>query len=686
MTPAALICCLVLAVFASTALGQTEDARLSQPRDKDHPADFAPRFADRAAWEARAQFLRHQVMVAQGLWPMPEKTPLNPTIHGRIERDAFTIEKVFFASMPGHYVSGNLYRPRNRASKLPAVLCPYGHWPEGRFVWKDDAAVQKELKSGAETDPLAARTPLQATCAMLARMGCVVFQYDMVGYCDSKAIAHREGFLDAQAILRAQSFMGLQAWNSVRAMDFVIGLPDVDPTRVAITGSSSGATQAMVLNAVDARAAAAVPIVMVSMNMQGGCVCENAPLYRVGTNNVELASLFAPKPQAMAAANDWTNGFVTHGLPEMRAIWRLMGAEGEVTGSHFDFGHNHNLHSREFAHNFLNAKLKLGWPSPVKEQPFEPVEPKGLSVYDEAHPAPPDACDAPTLRRAMTLASDAQLEKLAAQDPVEHQRMLRIALQAMVVDAMPAAGDVQVVQGGNPVSSGGVWNGVIARVNSDERVPCRAVIPAGWNGTVIVLAHPHGRAAIGAGGVDEGIVKQAADRGAALLVVDVFQSGSFVRRAAPATSSMASTKPNPNPPYAGYVNGYNRTVIAERVHDVLSAIALARSWPGTRSVRLAGLGEAGPWALLARAIAGGVIDRAVVDLNGFEFDHIRSDSDPMLLPGALKYGGIRGFMPLCSEGATLVCNAGGRAAPHVEGLTVEAGVRDSSWLMSWLLE
>ena len=110
-----------------------------------------------------------------------------------------------------------------------------------------------------------ARSPLQANCAMLARMGCVVFQYDMVGYCDSQAIPHRQGFLDAQAVLRLQSFMGLQTWNSIRAVDFVLSLPEVDPDRIAVTGASSGGTQTIALSIVDPRIAAAFPAVMVSM-------------------------------------------------------------------------------------------------------------------------------------------------------------------------------------------------------------------------------------------------------------------------------------------------------------------------------------------------------------------------------------------------------------------------------------
>ena len=114
---------------------------------------------------------------------------------------------------------------------------------------------------------------------MLARMGCIVFHYDMVGYADSQAITHRTGFTDVEALLRLQSFMGLQSWNSVRSLDFVCSLPDVDSTRIAVTGASGGATQTLILCAIDDRPAVSFPAVMVSEAMQGGCICENSPLF-----------------------------------------------------------------------------------------------------------------------------------------------------------------------------------------------------------------------------------------------------------------------------------------------------------------------------------------------------------------------------------------------------------------------
>src|SRR4051794_14217296 len=523
------IAVITLLCFCLSSFGQStqpaQDDRFVHPHDKDHPWNLTADFADRAAWEQRAEVLRHQALVAQGLWPMPPKTPLNPVIHGKIDRDAYTIEKVFFASMPGHYVSGNLYRPKNKTGKLPGVLAPYGHWPDGRFWWRDQAGIDKEIKSGAETDPIAAKSPLQANCAMLARMGCIVFTYDMVGYCDSTKIPHREGFLDAEAVLRAQSFMGLQTWNSVRALDFVLSLPDVDPQRIAVAGSSSGGTQTIALNAVDPRASVAFPMVMISMNMQGGCVCENAPLYRVGTNNVELSCLFAPKPEGAAAANDWTKDFETRGLPEMKSIWRLYGAEESVGGKHVNFGHNHNLHSRELQYAFLNKHLKLGWPEPVMEVPFEPVPPAQLHVYDEQHPMPADFLDAASLRKQMTRTSDQQL---GAMSDAERSSVTQVALRAMIVDDLPGEADVE--QG----------DGYIGRAGSGERVPCKILAPQGNAKGVVVWAESSANRKVGD-------AQKLIDAGFTVVAIDLID---FTPQPTTAPTS-ATTKPNPNPPYSG---------------------------------------------------------------------------------------------------------------------------------------
>ena len=99
-----------------------------------------------------------------------------------------------------------------------------------------------------------------------------------------------------------------------------------------MTGASGGGTQTFILCGIDPRPAVAFPAVMVSTAMQGGCTCENAPLLRIGTGNVEFAGLFAPKPLGMTGADDWTKEIATKGLPELKQLYKLLGADTERDG------------------------------------------------------------------------------------------------------------------------------------------------------------------------------------------------------------------------------------------------------------------------------------------------------------------------------------------------------------------
>src|SRR6476659_9106786 len=111
-----------------------KDVRLGPPKDLNGYFPFTPP-KTREGWDDRAHRVRTQVLVATGLWPMPEKAPLNAVIHCKVERDGYTVEKVYFTSRPGHYVTGNLYRPTSKADgKRPAILNPHGHWNNGRFL------------------------------------------------------------------------------------------------------------------------------------------------------------------------------------------------------------------------------------------------------------------------------------------------------------------------------------------------------------------------------------------------------------------------------------------------------------------------------------------------------------------------------------------------------------------------
>lgn len=657
-----------------------QDSRFTRRFDKDHPAPFEPGFASRQAWLERAAFLRRQARVALGLHPMPTRGPIEPLIHGRIELDGYSVEKIRFTSFPGVHVCGNLYRPlpADPARRRPAVLTPHGHWRGGRFMWRSEEEIEREIASGAERARDAARSPLQARCVTLARLGCVVLHYDMAGYADTLP-EHARGFESIDDVLHLRSFMGLQTFISIRALDCLLSLPDVDPDRVAVTGASSGATQAIALLAVDDRPAATCPVVMVSMNMQGGCACENAPLYRVFTNNVELACLAAPRPQEVVAADDWTSDFETRGLPEMKRVYALLGAADRIDGKHLRYPHNYNVHSRERMYAFISRAFGLGHEGKDWERPFEPLAPAQLTVFDAEHPRPAEEPDAGKIATWWTRDAASQLERLRP-DADAYRAMLHEALSAMLVDRLTgSAGEVEVV-GQPPLPAwhaGAGWSGQLSRRDAGERVPVRLELPARWNGAVVVFSHERATALVR----DQQVVSSLLDARLGVLAVDLFCAGEFVPES-------PVTRPTDRR-YLGFTLGYNRAVIAERAHDVLTAIGWLRSQPGVRAIRVLGGGIAGPPALLAAALAGDVLSGSAIDLDGFDFHDVATDDDPRLLPGGLKYGGLAAFASLC-RGPALIAGLSERSDLHAlrasDGVVVQHDRAGLSELVEFLLE
>jgi hypothetical protein len=549
-------------------------------------------------------------------------------------------------------------------------------------MWHTEADFQKDLAAGAEKTREGSRSPLQACCANLAQMGCIAFQWDLVGYCDSKPIKHQEGFTDPEAVQRCQSFMGLQTWNSIRTLDFVTSLPDVDPSRIACTGASSGGTQTIQLSVTEKdRLAGVFPAVMVSMNMQGGCVCENEPLLRVLTDNVELASLFAPKPQAAAAANDWTVDFETRGLPEMKKIYGFYNEAENISGKHFDFPHNCNLSSRELMYNFMNKALHLGLAEPVGEKSFEPIPPEQLSVWDKDHVLPADAADAKTLRAGMSKISDEQLTDLFRSNRAAYLSTLHAALEILVVDQMPSPSDVVATRQDRSNDKAFTWRGYLARKNSGERISCEVVTPSKPDGTLVIWADPRGTA----------VLDDADDRAATPL--HSLASGNAILMAIDPflLDTLKPTHPLPPPAarlgYSAYSNGYERTTLANRTHDLLTAMAYAQSLPGVKKIRILATPGAAPQALLATALAGGVIDKGALDLAEFDFSQVTTNDDPNLLPGSLKYGNISAFLALAASHAKLLVTnpSTNTELPEAANLTATPSPAKPVELASWLL-
>lgn len=692
------------------------DRRLEPLKDLDGYFPFAPP-ASTEAWERRSEQLRRQMLVSLGLWPMPTKTPLNAVVHGRVDRGDYTVEKVYFESLPGFFVTGNLYRPKGQEGKLPGVLCPHGHWANGRFYDTGLGSVRDEIKQGAEKFEEGGRSPLQARCVQLARMGCVVFHYDMIGYADSTQLsfelAHRFakqrpemntrenwGLFSTQAETHVQSVMGLQAYDSIRALDFLTSLPDVDPQRLAVTGASGGGTQTMILAAIDPRPAVAFPAVMVSTAMQGGCTCENCSGLRVETGNVEFAALFAPKPLGMTAADDWTKELKTKGFPQLQEHYRRLGAPDKVMLlSRTEFGHNYNAVSRAAMYQWFNQHLGLN--ADPEERDYQRLSRDQMTVWDAEHPRPVGGDDFE--RQLLRWWTDDAQQQLAALKPTDASSLRRYrevvggATDALIGRNLPAAADVEFEQ--LDKSDEGDYltiSGLLRNKPQGEELPIVFLHPKPWDGMAVIWIDRQGKAGMYSGdGSLKPEISQLLAAGVSVVGVDLLYQGEFLTDGKPLTK----TRRVPNPrEFAGYTFGYNRPVFAQRVHDILSVVSFVRNHEYTpKQVALVGLRGVGPLVAAARAQAGNAIDLAAIDTGGFRFASLTDFQDVDYLTGGAKYYDLPGILSLSAPDKLWLAGEGKsapetilaayRAAGAEENLTVFSDNSEvASAAVNWLLQ
>jgi dienelactone hydrolase len=331
--------------------------------------EFASKWDDRESWEKRAGVIRQGIIDGMMLERMPViEGNFKAVIHGRREMDGYAVENIAIESFPGFWITGNLYTPVSPGEKNPAVLCPHGHAADKRF------AADVQIRSAA-----------------LARMGAIVFAYDMVGYGESHQVAHKIPI----ALL-------LQTYNSRRVLEYLLSRSDVDASRIGMTGGSGGGTQTFILAAIDRRIAVSVPVVQVSAHFFGGCVCESGmPIHNSGhhqTNNVEIAALCAPRPMMLISdGGDWTHNTPRVEYPYIQKVYALYYAENRLENVHLPLEkHDYGPSKRAAAYNFLGHHLGLNidalpYDNGFREDFVTILKPDQLKVFDSEHPLPPGA-------------------------------------------------------------------------------------------------------------------------------------------------------------------------------------------------------------------------------------------------------------------------------------------------------
>ena len=347
---------------------RTETAKLS----KRHLTDIKTR----EDWIVARGESRRQLFEMLGLDPLPERTPLQPVVTGTIDHAEFTVERLHFQSRPGLYVTGNLYVPKNLTKPAPAILYVCGHG--------------KVKKNGVSYGN---KTHYQHHGAWFARNGYVCLMIDTLQLGEIEGIHHgtyREKMWWWNA--RGYTPAGVEAWNCIRALDYLQSRDEVDDERIGATGRSGGGAYSWWISALDERIKVAVPVAgitdltnhVVDGVVEGHCDC----MFMVNTyrwDYATVAALVAPRP-LLISNTDKDGIFPLDGVVrlhrQVRHIYNLYGA-GDKFGLHITEGpHKDTQELRIHAFHWFNRFLKDEDPL-VDKTATKFFTPEQLRVFDE---------------------------------------------------------------------------------------------------------------------------------------------------------------------------------------------------------------------------------------------------------------------------------------------------------------
>ncbi|TVS09874.1 MAG: acetylxylan esterase [Planctomycetaceae bacterium] len=320
-------------------------------------------------WERHRTALKQRLQEAWGEFPA-EPCPLRPKTMGTLARDGYRVEKIVFQTLPDVWMTANAYVP-DRQEKVPAVLCVHGHW------------------RGAKQDPV-----VQARCIGLAKLGFFVLSVDAFGAGErglTKALGEYHGEMVAATLFPAGlSLCGLQVYENMRAVDYLLTRPEVDGRRIGITGCSGGGNQTMYAGAWDERFLAVVPVCSVG-NYQAYlgaacCMCEVVPEALRFTEEWGVLAMTAPRAlRVISATRDAVQFSVEEARKSLaltRPVFELYGLESSLDHAVFEASHDYNREMRESMYGWMTRFLKdSGDGSPIAEPDLQTEEPEALRCF-----------------------------------------------------------------------------------------------------------------------------------------------------------------------------------------------------------------------------------------------------------------------------------------------------------------
>lgn len=338
------------------------------------------------AWKARRPELRRALLEMLGLWPEPERGDLEARITGTVDRPEFTVEKLVFRSLPGLYVTGNLYRPKQVDAPLPAILYVCGH-----AKVEDDGVI------------FGNKAHYQHHAEWYAANGYVCLVVDTLQLGEVPGLHHgtyRDGLWWWYS--RGYTPAGVEAWNGVRALDYLVSRPEVDPRRLGVTGRSGGGATSWWLGAIDDRLSVVVPVAGITdlrdhvcggdfpgphTNgvVEGHCDC----MYVVNTHRWDydtIAALVAPKALLVENTDSdpiFPEGGVRRIHDRLRTVYDWYDAADRLglvvgRGGHVDSG---EIRHASFA--FMDRWLRDRETDPASiDEPDRKIPPEELKVLE----------------------------------------------------------------------------------------------------------------------------------------------------------------------------------------------------------------------------------------------------------------------------------------------------------------
>ena len=613
-----------------------EEAR--KLREKDRPP------ASLAEWGTRKKALRASMFAAMG--DMPDKDcPLNPKVVTKLDREGYRIETLLFQTRPEVWMTATAYIPTGVKGKVPAVLCVHGHW------------------RGARRDPV-----VQSRCLGLVKLGFFVLVVDAFGAGErhpSVPIGGYHGALVGSTLWPAGlTLLGVQFHENRRAVDYLLTRPEVDGTKLGITGASGGGNQSMYAGALDERFSAVVPVCSIGnyrAYLQAACcVCEVLPGALRFTEEGDVLGLVAPRAlmviNATKDAFQFSVGEAKKSVARAKAVFELHGKAASLSHVLFESPHDYSKAMRETMYGWMTLHLKKeGDGKPIPEPKFAVEKPEDLECYPE-NKRPAGYVYPATLaqregRKLLTWQDAKSMDHREAWD--SRAILMQMALEASL-GKMP---DLPKGTGtfGKPVFANEKMSNEMTlpvEPGIELAVSIRSRIAFG-RAPACVLLHLDGK---------EAALK---DPVAAALI----EAGWVVY--APTLRATGATKPGvvrgtPDHNEAEHSVWIGRPLLGQWVADVRAVAAMMARQPGLDAKRIAvvGLGQAGVVALLA---GGMVADRfataAAVDA---PTTYLTTTAYPdgtrmgLLAPGLLKAGDIPHLAALNAPRKVVV--AGGTAA------------------------